>query len=89
MHLYLFFLQIAQHNIDPHNTHTLTLMKAQRKSYPYEHLRRLDWQILEIEEVIIGALLSTGTLPTTKSTTQLNPKKFAPTRSPTQNLSYY
>ena len=41
---------------------------------PYEHLRRLIRQILEINEVGTGASLSTRTSPTTKCTTPLNPK---------------
>ena len=34
-----------------------------RKLYPYEHLRRLGRQILEIDEVTTGVSLSTGTSP--------------------------
>ena len=47
------------------------------KSYPYEHLRRLSQQILEIDEVTTCGLLSTGTLPTTECTTPLNSRIFA------------
>ena len=41
---------------------------------PYEHLRRLSRQILEINEVTTGTSLSTRTSPTTECTTSLNPK---------------
>ena len=54
------------------------------KSYPYEHLRKLSRQILEIDKVTIGDSLSTGTSPTTKYTTPLNPRTFALKGSRTQ-----
>ena len=63
--------EITQYNADTHtsmNTHTQTL--------PYEHLRKLNWQIFEIDEVTTNASLSTGTSPTTECTTPLNPRIF-------------
>ena len=44
---------------------TQTHLYYTRKLYHYELLRRLDRQIPESNEVIIGILLSTGTPPTT------------------------
>ena len=75
----VFFFEIAQHNLDTHNTRTLTLMNTRTQSYPYEHLRRLSRQILEIGEVTTGASLSTRTSSTTECTTPLNPRIFTPT----------
>jgi hypothetical protein len=46
--------------------HLLTPMNA-RRHYPYKHLRRLSRRPdLEIDEVIIGASLSTETSPPTE-----------------------
>jgi len=47
----------------PMNTRTQTLS--------YEHLRRPSQQILEIDEVITGASLSTGTSPTIECTSPI------------------
>uniref|UniRef100_I1PX21 Uncharacterized protein n=1 Tax=Oryza glaberrima TaxID=4538 RepID=I1PX21_ORYGL len=41
-------------------THTHPYERTHAKSYPYEYLRRLGRQILEIDEVTIGGSLSTG-----------------------------
>ena len=51
-------------------------INARMQIYPYEHLRRLGWQILEIDDT--DASLSTRTSPSTKSIRSLNPRKFAP-----------
>jgi len=75
---YLFFA-ITLCSLDIHNTHS-PLWTPARKPYPY-HLRRLDRQILEIDEVTTGASLWIGTsLLTTKHKTPLNPKNSLPRR---------
>ena len=68
---------ITQYNSNTHNAHTLTLINVRTQPYLFEHLRKLNNQILEIDEVAIGTSLSTGTSPTTESTTPLNTKIFA------------
>jgi hypothetical protein len=46
-----------------------------RKPYPYEHLRKTVSGNLKIDKAtFIGASLSTGTSPSTKSTAPLNPE---------------
>ena len=85
-----FFFEITQYNSDTHNARILTPLWTQiRKPYPYDHLRRLSRQILEIDEVTIGVSLSTRTSPTTKCTTPLNPRIVVPMRSRTQDLRCY
>ena len=37
--------------------HSLLWTHVRKKSYPYEHFRRLSWQILEIDEVTVCASL--------------------------------
>ena len=64
-------------------THTHPLWTHVRKPYPYEHLRRLSRQILEIDEVTTDASLSTEMSPTTECTMSLNPRIFAPMGSRT------
>jgi hypothetical protein len=49
-------------------------MNAAHKPYFYEHLRRLDRQILEIYEITTGASQSTRTSPTTERTINPGPK---------------
>jgi hypothetical protein len=44
------------------------------KLYPFEHLRKTMSVHLEIDEVTACVSLSTGTSPTTKSITLLNPR---------------
>ena len=79
-----FFLDYTVHT---HDTRTLTPIWIHvRKLYPYEQLRKLSQQILEINEV---TSLSTGTSPTTECTTPLNPRIFAPAGSRTQALRCY
>ena len=66
------FFLIIQYNSDTHNARARTLTPLWiyvHKSYRYEHLRRLSWQILEVDKVTTGALLSTGMSPTTECTT--------------------
>ena len=54
--LHWFFFEIIQYNSDTHNTRIFTLLWTHVcKPYPYEHLRRLSRQILEIDEVITDA----------------------------------
>ena len=64
----------------------LRITQCNAKPYPYDHLRRLDRQIFENDEVTTWASLSMGTSPTTESTTPLNPKLFAPMENRTQDL---
>nr|BAD69283.1 hypothetical protein [Oryza sativa Japonica Group] len=69
------------------------------RTHPYEHTHANptpmsifeDWPANseEIDEVTTDASLSMGTSPTTESTTPLNPGKFAPTGSRTQDLRCY
>ena len=64
--------------IHSQRTHKFTpLWTHIHKLYPYEHLKTLSRQILEINEVTTGASLSTGTSPTTKCTTPLHHRIFA------------
>ena len=72
------FAQVETSFFRLHSTiHTLTtrahlpLWMHIRKSYPYEHLRRLSRQILKIDEVTTSASLSTGTLPTMRATSSM------------------
>ncbi len=68
-------------------------------THPYKHTHAnltlisifKDWakEILKIDEVTIGASLSTGTSPTIKSIKPLNSRKFAPMGSRTQDLRYH
>ena len=67
---------ITQYNSNTHNAHTLTLINVHTQPYLFVHLRKLNHQILETDEVVIGTSLSTGTSPT-ESTTPLNTKIFA------------
>ena len=62
--IHIFF----DYTVQLRQTHARTLTPLWthvRKPYPYEYLRRLSRQIIEIDEVITGASLSTGTSPTT------------------------
>jgi hypothetical protein len=68
----MFFLNYI---VDTHNTHVHSpLWIHVHKTYPYEHIRRIESADLSIYEVTIGASLSTGMLPTTISIAPLNPK---------------
>ena len=51
-------------------------INAHMQIYPCEHLGRLGWQILEIDDT--DASLSTRTSSTTKRTRSLNPRKSPP-----------
>ena len=80
----LYFFEITQYNSDTHNSRTP--MNIRTQNLPYEHLRRLSRQILEIDEVTIDASLSTKTSPTTECTKPLNFRIFAFMWNRTQNL---
>ena len=84
-----FFWDHTVHIWHSKRTHTHTLWIHVRKPYPYDHLRRLSRQILEIDEVTTGASLSTGTSTTTECTMPLNPRILAPMESRTQDLRCY
>ena len=71
------FFEITQNNSITHNAHTLTSTN-ERKLYPCKHLRRLNRQIIEIDEVTVGASLSTVTSVTTKSTVSNPESKMLP-----------
>ena len=71
------FFEITQNNSITHNAHTLTSTN-ERKLYPCKHLRRLNRQIIKIDEVTVGASLSTVTSVTTKSTVSNPESKMLP-----------
>jgi hypothetical protein len=41
-------------------------MRKRAQTLPYEHLRRLGWQILKIDKITTYVSLSTGTSPTSE-----------------------
>ena len=57
---------------------TFTPYEYTHKLYPYKHLQRFNLQIFEIDEITTTISLSMKTSSTTKNTTPLNFKKFAP-----------
>jgi hypothetical protein len=73
--LFLFiFLRITQVQMQTFNTHAHSPLKIHiRKPYLYKHLWKTVTAHLKIDEITTGTSLSTGTLPTTESTTVLNP----------------
>ena len=89
---FIYLFAITQYNSDVYKARTLILWTHVYKLYPYEHLRSLSQQILEIGEATTGVSLSTGTSttsPITESITPLNPITFAPMGSQTQDLRWY
>ena len=90
----MFFFEKHSTDADAHHKHTRALISinTRTQSYLYEHLRETEPAniILEIDKITTGAPLSTQTSPTTESTnTLLNPRKFAPTGSRSQDLMCY